>query len=153
MADSYPTTDRSFALRVQSSKRASGPVTRALAALRADHPDEPATRRGFLRALTALPMIGGGVALIGSPEAVAEPVTKDLLIGYSDWLLLERRILLHEMFPDPAERRFARDAHSGRNRKIEEFHLGPGYPISWQSLPMPSTRAALVLSAVGCDWH
>jgi len=30
-------------------------------------------RRGFLRALAGLPLIGGGVTLVGAPTAVAEP--------------------------------------------------------------------------------
>jgi hypothetical protein len=39
----------------------------------------PNTRRGFLRGLTAFPLIGGGVTLIGNPTAAAEPVSRDLL--------------------------------------------------------------------------
>ena len=112
-----------------------------------------ASRRGFLRGLTTLPLIGGGVSLIGAPTAVAEPATRELLIDYADWLLLERRILLHEAFPDPSERRLAFGSHVGCNRKVEQFHLGPGFPVNWRDLPQPSTRAALVLSAVGCDWR
>ena len=44
----------------------------------------PASRRGFLRGLTTLPLIGGGVALIGAPSAVAEPVTRSMLETYSE---------------------------------------------------------------------
>ncbi len=40
----------------------------------------PSDRRGFLRGLATLPLIGGGVTLIGNPtRAAAEPVTEDLL--------------------------------------------------------------------------
>ncbi len=39
-------------------------------------------RRGFLRGLVTLPLIGGGVTLIGNPTAAAEPVTKELLVNY-----------------------------------------------------------------------
>ena len=126
-----------------------GPVTRAVAALRADHPDDPATRRGFLRALAALPMIGGGVALIGAPEAVAEPITRDLLVTYADWLLMERRRLLKTLYPDPAERVFARRSVIG-SEAADAFHI----PFDGRGgSPDPTTRAALVLSAVGCDWR
>jgi hypothetical protein len=76
------------------------------------------TRRGFLRGLVHLPLIGGGITLIGAPSAVAEPVTKDLLYSYKSWLQME-----HPRLND------------------------------WESQPQPSTRAAGVLSAVGCDWR
>lgn len=46
----------------------------------------PSSRRGFLRGLTRLPLIGGGVALIGAPTAVAEPLTPALLDSYEAWL-------------------------------------------------------------------
>lgn len=36
----------------------------------------PSSRRGFLRGLAGLPMIGGGVAIIGSPTAAAVPVNE-----------------------------------------------------------------------------
>lgn len=38
----------------------------------------PESRRGFLRGLVSLPLIGGGVTLIGAPTAAATPVTPDL---------------------------------------------------------------------------
>lgn len=110
----------------------------------------PSPRRGFLRDLLTLPLIGGGVTLIGNPTAAAEPITKDLLIGYSDWLLLERRILNMELFPNAEDQAAARHVFLS-NRVTEAFHLPPGG--GWQDLPKPSTRAALVLSAVGCDWR
>ncbi|MDP4006923.1 hypothetical protein [Methylobacterium sp. NEAU K] len=57
----------------------------------------PASRRGFLRGLTALPLIGGGVTLIGAPSAVAEPITPRLLREYHDWLMFERSCLTREI--------------------------------------------------------
>jgi len=48
-------------------------------------------RRGFLRNLVTLPLIGGGVTLIGNPTRAAEPVTPDLLDSYNAWLLSWRR--------------------------------------------------------------
>ena len=40
---------------------------------------DPLARRGFLRGLAHLLLIGGGVTLIGNPTAAAEPVTEELL--------------------------------------------------------------------------
>lgn len=124
-----------------------GPVSRAVAAMR--HEPEP-PRRGFLRGLLTLPLLGGAVSLIGAPSAVAEPVTPRLLATYSDWLLLERRRLHVALFPDPAERSTARSFLIGADTAANAFHL----PIDGQAgSPAPSTRAALVLSTVGCDWR
>ena len=49
----------------------------------------PASRRGFLRGLTTLPLIGGSVALIGKPSAVAVPVSDELRTRYLGWLARE----------------------------------------------------------------
>ncbi|MCJ2114103.1 hypothetical protein MKK64_23320, partial [Methylobacterium sp. E-025] len=46
----------------------------------------PSNRRGFLRDLVSLPLIGGGVTLIGNPTAVATPITASLLANYETWL-------------------------------------------------------------------
>lgn len=115
----------------------------------------PSSRRGFLRGLTALPLIGGGVTLIGSPTAVAEPVTADLLTRYRDWLGIEYGEALIETSglggpPERVEmhRRYRREwcAESrALSRSPDAFAVPPAFP--------PSTRAALVLSAVGCDWR
>lgn len=115
----------------------------------------PASRRGFLRGLAALPLVGGGVTLIGRPTAVAEPVTIDLLHSYDAWLHYERCSLKMEY-----EGAF-------RARDVSVWSLmADGRP--YDLLPMacagarfhmlePSRsavkRAALVLSAVGCDWR
>ncbi|MCJ2012766.1 hypothetical protein [Methylobacterium sp. J-076] len=108
----------------------------------------PANRRGFLRSLTTLPLIGGGITLIGAPSAVAQPVTDELLMSYNEWLFMERRMLCEEQCPgDPSWERFT-PANTGAGN----FHFdGPG---SWRDPHrQPSTRAALVLSAVGCEWR
>ena len=55
-------------------------------------------RRSFLRGLAALPLIGGGVTLIGNPTAAAVPVTPTLLDAYDEWLDLERSWLMWERF-------------------------------------------------------
>ncbi|MET3485849.1 hypothetical protein [Methylobacterium sp. 1973] len=50
----------------------------------------PESRRGFLRGLTTLPLVGGGVTLIGQPTHAATPITPGLLATYSAWLHYER---------------------------------------------------------------
>ena len=46
-------------------------------------------RRGFLRGLASLPLIGGSVALIGQPTKAAGPVTQAMLADYADFLAIE----------------------------------------------------------------
>jgi hypothetical protein len=108
---------------------------------------DPASRRGFLRGLTTLPLIGGGVTLIGAPSAVAAPVTSELLNAYSEWLFMERRLLCQEQHPGFPDAERIVPANTG----ARDFHIdGPGH---WKDPSrQPSTRAALVLSAVGCPW-
>ncbi|MEH3117080.1 MAG: hypothetical protein PGN25_05580 [Methylorubrum populi] len=118
----------------------------------------PASRRGFLRGLTTLPLIGGGVALIGAPSAVAAPVTPDLLAAYDTWLFYERRFLRYERFNTSTgadlgcdDRFLLTDRLTGQ-RCDQVSLLGPAG--SFHDIHTnPSTRAALVLSAVGCDWR
>ncbi len=111
-------------------------------------------RRGFLRQLAALPLIGGSVALIGQPTAIAEPASKALLFNYKSWLHFEHRMLSYELAGHDRQ----------RCREMERFFtVTPGDdwhfqwdgqgPAGWKDAPQPSTRAALVLSAVGCDWR
>ena len=47
-------------------------------------------RRGFLRGLTTLPLIGGSVAILGQPTVAAVPVTRDMAQLYETWLGWER---------------------------------------------------------------
>ena len=105
-------------------------------------------RRSFLSGLASLPLIGGGVALIGRPTAVAAVSTWAELRAYSEWLEMERKLLNREIYPE-----LGNDAHrySPANTGAHVYHL----PINgdWRSLPKPSTRAALVLATVGCDWR
>ena len=116
----------------------------------------PASRRGFLRGLTTLPLIGGSVALIGAPAAVAEPVTPRLLREYHDWLMFERSCLIREIEGG------ARTAHGPDgiygsalrwHRARGERRLDSEGEMMGDGVSFPSTRAALVLSAVGCDWR
>jgi hypothetical protein len=115
-------------------------------------------RRGFLRGLMNLPLIGGSISLIGSPVAAAEPITKDLLYSYKSWLQMEHRMMCFEMasydnaIAEVLERSsFMSDAGAKwhfrhQTRKTERL-------AGWERQPQPSSRAAVVLSAVGCDWR
>ena len=115
----------------------------------------PASRRGFLRGLVSLPLIGGGVTLIGAPTAVAEPISQQLLHEYHDWLMFERSSLIREAFGSAD--RFGPGSCFGAalkwHRARGEFRTtSEGEPLG-DGVSFPSTRAALVLSAVGCDWQ
>lgn len=112
-------------------------------------------RRSFLRGLTTLPLIGGSVALIGQPTAVAQPITDDLLWSYKAWLQYEHRMLSYEIAGHDERRldeveRFIKLGYPG-----DRFHFQWRDPqfkgmAGWDNAPQPSTRAAVVLSAVGC---
>jgi hypothetical protein len=68
----------------------SGPLGRIPIGARANIiPVAEMPRRGFLAQLVKLPLIGGGLSLIGQPQAVAEPVTPGLLEAYRSWLVME----------------------------------------------------------------
>ena len=97
-------------------------------------------RRGFLRQLCALPLIGGGVTLIGQPTAVATPVTRELLEGYDCWLDCERRFLAWE--------RAQGDPQMFETLMNVRWHSHSASAFVHDD-PAPSARAALVLSAVG----
>lgn len=125
----------------------------------------PANRRGFLRSLTTLPLIGGGVALIGAPSAVAEPITTELLDSYDAWLEYERRALQWERHRDTemvcrmhlpfVMQMIRRDGQPLSEAKPADYipcdNRGARYHHNGEA--DPSTRAALVLSAVGCNWR
>src|SRR4051812_22634217 len=108
---------------------------------------DPNTRRGFLRGLTTLPLIGGGVTLIGKPTAAAVPVTPGLLDAYSEWLFYERRLLSLEQHGTVRAEKVV-PANTGAHL----FHFPPFGEGGWEGVPKPSTRAAVVLSTVGCPW-
>ena len=122
----------------------------------------PASRRGFLRGLTTLPLIGGGVTLIGNPSAAAEPITPALLDSYDAWLFYERANLQRERWGVQAwgDVRFAPGGGEWApfiGSDGEPFDTIPavngGRRFHSSNADEPSTRAALVLSAVGCDWR
>ncbi len=104
----------------------------------------PASRRGFLRGLTTLPLIGGSVALIGAPSAVAAPVTPGMLATYSAWLDIERRALHHA------------SCANGATAFIPYINPGAEYHFGQQAFDRhrwgveAQMRAPIVLAAVGC---
>lgn len=117
----------------------------------------PASRRGFLSGLVSLPLIGGGVTLIGRPSAVAEPVSSQLLDTYGTWLFYERRWLQFE--------RYGAGGDLNRDGEFAILHKASGKAFDYVSLDNAagryhgndeapaSARAALILSAAGCDWR
>ena len=130
-------------------------------------PGLPSSRRGFLRGLTTLPLICGGVTLIGQPSAVAEPVTVDLLKHYLGFVVREHRDLLVEIDRREIEACVLASVQEGfqtrpdhvaecvaRKRKNVSW-IVPDYLSGFGVMPTsagPEARAALVLSAVGFDW-
>lgn len=123
-----------------------GPVTRAIKTIREGQP-----RRGFLRGLLSLPLISGGITLIGAPSAVADPVTRETLFAYSEWLRVERNRVHDELFPNEEPRLRQYSAFPQTLATDNPFHVPPRPDLHAGALPA-STRAALVLSTVGCDW-
>lgn len=121
----------------------------------------PANRRGFLRGLVSLPLIGGGVTLIGRPTAAATPITPALLRTYAGWLAVEYGEALIELDTIGAADRPVRIALA-----VEQFRRdwckdsavlnpssGGGQRFETPPVTAPSTRAAVVLAAVGHDWR
>lgn len=101
---------------------------------------EDLPRRGFLRNLARLPLIGGGVTLLGNPTAAAVPVTTALLAEYETWLSLEAMKLARELRP-------------GRTLgNLTTFYTAAH---GWHDADpgTPSERAAVVLAAIGCEWR
>ena len=117
--------------------------------------------RTFLRGLASLPLIGGGVTLIGRPTAAAVPVTDALHKRYLAWLAHEhwaamkehaRRDALASWKPcaypiDPSPEAYADRAASEANYMFWLPDV-PDVERHVASAP-PSTRAAVILSATG----
>jgi hypothetical protein len=102
-------------------------------------------RRGFLRQLAGLPLIGG-VTILGKPTKAAVPVTEELKERYIAWLAHEHRGALWEREVQPYPH-----AH-GRHPNTVPMYWFPEHPDIELVVhgALPSTRAAVVLSAVGC---
>lgn len=119
--------------------------------------NRPGSRRGFLRGLASLPLIGGAMALIGAPVAVAEPRTREQLTRYLAWLANEHAAALLELrygLGDSSDVDWIGD-HAGwaSNRLETPLYWFPDAPDVERAViaARPSTRAAIVMAAVGCD--
>ena len=115
----------------------------------------PILRRGFLRALAGLPLIGGNIALIGEPVAAATPISLDLLRRYAIFLGRELQAARIEMELIRSPRYFAdrglslNDPETWRSEAWwMEIPKEPAVEALITSRPA-STRAAVVLSAAG----
>lgn len=116
-------------------------------------------RRGLLRGLASLPLIGGSVAVLGRPTAAAEPVTEQLLHSYSAFLFYERRMLRAELGHKPSGAELKPMGWDGGWTVMIPSDAdyvrvdNAGGAFHWADRSAASTRAAIVLSAVGCDWR
>lgn len=127
----------------------------------------PTDRRGFLRGLVSLPLIGGSVALVGRPTAAAVPVSDALLERYHAWLSYEHKEAHLEVERRRAERHLIemyggldrhraflaeREVYTRQHPAMYWFPDAPDIVSSVMSAPA-STRAAVVLSAAGAGWR
>ena len=113
------------------------------------------SRRSFLRGLASLPLIGGSLALIGQPTAAAVPITDLMLDSYEAFLDYERSWLRFERYGERARTRPSLNLYEAVfiNRATGELFEAtkvnnPGARFEHTN-PMPSTRAAVILSAAG----
>lgn len=117
------------------------------------------SRRGFLRDLAGLPLVGGGVTIIGNPTAAAEPITPKLLDSYETWLEREKTWLRwHRYGRDYGQSPLAPDweivFHNRQTGDVMDvMRVNNAAGRFWHDRPGPETRAAIVLSAVGCKWR
>ena len=126
-----------------------------------------APRRDFLRGLVALPLIGGSIALLGSPQAVAVEATDQLLFEYTQWLAWEKVAATEQLHGGWSGERGYLEEHAAFH-VAQHLHGAGSHPRHYQGInsglrsnaytwhhgaPPASTRAALVLSTVGCDWR
>ncbi len=109
----------------------------------------PFGRRGFLRGLVSLPLVGGGVTLVGDPVAAAEPVTAALLDRYVAFLAHEHREALIE-----TQARVNAGMTMAQRCLYAPMFWYPDDPVAIQAATAtpPSARAAIVLAAIGCGW-
>ncbi|KAB1081724.1 hypothetical protein [Methylobacterium soli] len=123
-----------------------------------EHKKPSSSRRNFLRSLLSslptLSLIGGSVALTGSSTSAAEPVTNELLDSYDAWLEHERRQLQWERYRSQPVYRLPHPFSDGRGATFDQVPLANGgAQFHATNSQQASARAALVLSAVGCEWR
>lgn len=119
--------------------------------------NQSAPLKGFLRRLASLSLFGGSVTILGAPKAAAEPITDQLHDRYDAWLEIERARLRIERFgrEEPStDSRYELVWHDRETGEIFDHRrdglLGSGHR---RGKPVPSTRAAIVLSAAGAYWR
>lgn len=103
-------------------------------------------RREALRTIAAGSASGAlaaGIAMTATPSAVASAPNLEVLKAYDQWLFYERRLLLVEAFP------LMPLSFVHGSTAADRYH----FPTDgdWRDRPQPSTRANLVLSAIGID--
>lgn len=110
----------------------------------------PSSRRGFLRGLTTLPLIGGGVVLLGNPTGAAERPSSACVESYIAWLHYEARAVHDAHWP----------LQKGRMVPLDNagayFHFPLDGPdkLDWDKRGREAlARAPVVLATVGCDWR
>ena len=113
----------------------------------------PTSRRGFLRDLVGLPLVGGGLTLIGAPTAVAEPCTTPMLRRYVAFLAREYASAHDELLvAAPNDDRFCTFKGPVADLAFTNWPRSPSADAFVRGAPA-STRAALLLSAAGCGWE
>ncbi len=110
-----------------------------------------APRRGFLRALAMLPLIGGGITLLGAPSAAAVPTTCALLRRYQSFLCRENLATLAEIqIVDGFSAGFDLSRLETYLNRVPMCMIGDDAGAeAIVNTSAPSTRAAVVLSAAG----
>lgn len=113
----------------------------------------------ILHGLTTLPLVGGGVTLIGNPTAVNLDPTPVMLEAYSAWLNFELMYLnasIHPPTRDGGVSMAVAMRNDGAKFHLQEMAASPSGSMeaAWQRLGLAAQRrAALVLSTVGCGWE
>ncbi|TXN72713.1 hypothetical protein [Methylobacterium sp. WL6] len=111
----------------------------------------PSDRRGFLRGLVSLPLIGGGVTLIGKPTQAAEATSIPCAENYAAWLHYEQRALQNTLYPGIGDGYFIPQTNSGATFHFDDRFGNEGW---WQRVGAEAmARAPVVLATVGCDWR
>jgi len=111
----------------------------------------PANRRGFLSGLVSLPLIGGGVMLIGKPVGAAGEPSRLCMESYLAWLHFEKRAVHSALYPE-----IPRGTFVPQDNKGAQFHFADrfGHHGWWQRVKQEAlSRAPVVLATVGCDWR
>lgn len=109
------------------------------------------SRRGFLAALAKLPLIGGGVMLLGQPSAAAVPMSSALLRTYVAFLGRERQAAQAELAILRGYGEHLSLANPETWRSEAWWMQIPGEPAidALVTLAPASSRAAVVMAAAG----